>query len=426
MSNQLACLSLIAWLSVAALPQSENDPNAAIAQNTKIARVLDKIIYSSDIDPSQKRLEEYQKDHTPEQVNQWFKQNRKSTLSYYMSSLFEDYARQQGIEVTDADIEQFNSRMLQASRARDEQTKQRIEDLQKELQADNLDEKKRSDLTGQLELYTRAMAIPKPEGLFKGRNAPAEHMIRMWKIYNRLYDQYGGRVIFQQAGPEPFDALKRFFEDQQKKGRFEFYDKELEDAFWEYYRNEKIHTFYKDEDEAKRMMNTPWWAAEPKKDWRSDYMDYWGDCVDGLCMKIRMARQAFYPDQSGTIIVDLLNIGTDQFDCAPLEQFFEIELDGQWYKWSGPVHIDILTSPFEPKKARYDFAQIKLTEQWLSKQSGEPLKLTEGVHTLQLRFTPMDTIQNGELKRLAENFAVTSNKIKFEILPPRPPAKPRR
>ena len=46
-------------------------------------------------------------------------------------------------------------------------------------------------------------------------------MIRQWKSNRQLYREYGGRVIFQQFGPEPLDAYRRFLEEQQNAGAFE-------------------------------------------------------------------------------------------------------------------------------------------------------------------------------------------------------------
>jgi len=85
--------------------------------------------------------------------------------------------------------------------------------------------------------------------------------IRTRKIDQALWHDFGGgRVIFQQFGPEPLDAYRRFLETQQKKGVFEIVDKSLEASFWNYFRAEH-HTFC-DAAEGKRLMTTPWWTGK--------------------------------------------------------------------------------------------------------------------------------------------------------------------
>ncbi len=257
-----------------------------LPEDTLIARVLEQKIYLKDINPSQAEAEKYGKDKTPEQLEQWQKQNRISALSNYFRLLFERYVQQKNIQVTETEIEQLNKSMQRNIVLQNEKHQKKLDSLQKELQADNLDEKKRTELAGQLELYTRLVKnTAGSEELFKIRNTPAEQVIRQWKITNGLYKQYGGRVIFQQAGPEPLDAYRKFFEEEQNKGNFEFYNKEAEGLFWEYYRNEKMHTFYSDEAKAKAMMETPWWLHEPEEAPGGDDADLWGDEVDGLCNK---------------------------------------------------------------------------------------------------------------------------------------------
>lgn len=90
----------------------------------------------------------------------------------------------------------------------------------------------------------------------------AHRMIRSFKIKQSLYEAYGGRVIFQQMGPEPIDAYREFLEAQQEAGAFEIRDPSLEGGFWRYLVDDAIHSFYPPE-EAKAAMTRPWWDADP-------------------------------------------------------------------------------------------------------------------------------------------------------------------
>jgi len=94
------------------------------------------------------------------------------------------------------------------------------------------------------------------------RREVAREFIRRFKIDQSLYQKYGGRVIFQQMGPEPIDAYREFLEDRQEAGAFRILDRDLADGFWEYLTNDSIHSFYPPE-EAERFMSRPWWERDP-------------------------------------------------------------------------------------------------------------------------------------------------------------------
>jgi hypothetical protein len=78
--------------------------------------------------------------------------------------------------------------------------------------------------------------------------------VESWKFNKALYEQYGGRVIFQQAGIEPLDAYRAWLEDEEKAGNFEINVPKWNDAFWEYYKP-KYHTFV----DAPEPFKTPLW-----------------------------------------------------------------------------------------------------------------------------------------------------------------------
>ena len=92
---------------------------------------------------------------------------------------------------------------------------------------------------------------------------PDELEAAVQKIDRALYGQYGGRVIFQQGGPEPLDAYRRFLEERKETGAFAIVDKAFEAKFWDYYRNDAIHSFYPPGSEEEKMaFDTPWWLQD--------------------------------------------------------------------------------------------------------------------------------------------------------------------
>ena len=88
-------------------------------------------------------------------------------------------------------------------------------------------------------------------------------MIRQWKINKSLYEQYGGRIIYQQFGPEPLDAYRAHLEERQAAGDFTVENPERADAFWRYFKDESIHDFMAagSEDEARAFAVPPWQDA---------------------------------------------------------------------------------------------------------------------------------------------------------------------
>jgi hypothetical protein len=92
----------------------------------------------------------------------------------------------------------------------------------------------------------------------------ARGIIRQWKINKALYEQYGGRIIYQQLGPEPLDAYRQFLHKREADGAFAIRDQALEASFWRYFTDDSIHDFMVPggADEA-RAFTTPPWEPQP-------------------------------------------------------------------------------------------------------------------------------------------------------------------
>ncbi len=96
------------------------------------------------------------------------------------------------------------------------------------------------------------------------RRDMASGIIRQWKINKALYDQYRGRVVYQQLGPEPLDAYRQFLRQCEADGAFAIPDQAVETSFWGYFTDESIHDFMAPggTDEA-RAFATPPWEQQP-------------------------------------------------------------------------------------------------------------------------------------------------------------------
>lgn len=93
------------------------------------------------------------------------------------------------------------------------------------------------------------------------REQVAMAFVRQWKIYGALHAKRGGRVGYQQGGPEPLDALRGLAEDAVARGDLLFRDAALESKFWSYFRTDSIHSFYPPEQAARAFSRAPWTAG---------------------------------------------------------------------------------------------------------------------------------------------------------------------
>ena len=99
--------------------------------------------------------------------------------------------------------------------------------------------------------------------MLKIRLPMAKGTIEQWMVNKELYQQYGGRIIYQQGGPEPLDALRDYLKEQQKYGAFKILEKSFEAPFWDYFVNDSKHDFYKQGSEEERQaFGTPPWLKK--------------------------------------------------------------------------------------------------------------------------------------------------------------------
>lgn len=182
-----------------------------------------------------------------------------------LGSLMEKYAAEQGIEPDESELQGY----LDAEKRFQESTRkiweQERDAALKALDAEDIPDTERADLENQVTLLEDLLRED-PREIDPGqelaiRREIAHGMIKSWKVNQRLYEQYGGRVVFQQAGPEPLDAYRSFLEQHREAGSFSFSGPEVESSFWNYFTNDTLHMFF-EPDQGRQAMHTPWWTAE--------------------------------------------------------------------------------------------------------------------------------------------------------------------
>lgn len=185
-------------------------------------------------------------------------------------ALFEKYAKDHKIEPTDDEIGAFVAKSEEMETRHTAEWVKESEALRQELLSASMSDDGRKTKESKLRLLENILQRNREDSeRMKGkedvvrasRRKTAVRFIRAWKINRSLYATYGGRVVFQQAGVEPVDACREFLKEQERNGAFKIMDKESDRAFWRYYTDDSMHTFYSKED-GEKYMNTPWWETD--------------------------------------------------------------------------------------------------------------------------------------------------------------------
>jgi hypothetical protein len=187
-------------------------------------------------------------------------------------ALFKRYRDENKVVLTDADVDAYaksrasqNMRMLEELKrdraAAEEKLKSPTlaDEERKKLERDVARHKEFVEDRDALELATKQ----DPKAAREMDRNVAEMFVLPWKLNQSLFQKYGGRVIFQQMGPEPVDAYRDYLKECEKKGDFKLLTDEAKEKFWKYFTDDKMHTFL-DAESGREAMKTPWWLKDPK------------------------------------------------------------------------------------------------------------------------------------------------------------------
>jgi hypothetical protein len=191
--------------------------------------------------------------------------------------LADRYAREKGIDATAADKAAY-AKHMETLRKRDrEETLARRDQARQRLASGSLADAERAKAAAdlaQVEQYLatlddlEAAAARDPAETRAARDRIAGAFILQWKLNADLHRRYGGRIIYQQGGPEPLDAWRLFLEERQRRAELAFLDAGLERAFWRYYTDDAIHSFYErgSREEREAFATPPWLrgAGDPR------------------------------------------------------------------------------------------------------------------------------------------------------------------
>jgi hypothetical protein len=182
--------------------------------------------------------------------------------------LTDRYAAARSIGVAADEIDAYLARMAAVAEQDRRERDARLVEIERQLATPRLTGEQRTALSAERDMLSQlsrdlAQAPATPQEAAEqaeSRRTVAAAFIRQWKINQALHRDYGGRIIFQQGGPEPLDAYRRFLEEQQRQGAFAIADEAVETTFWRYYTIDAIHSFYPTGGtEEAQAFASPWW-----------------------------------------------------------------------------------------------------------------------------------------------------------------------
>jgi hypothetical protein len=183
------------------------------------------------------------------------------------TAVFEDYAKQRRIEPTPAEIDSNirNSRRM-GEELRVKRDKERAT-LTQELRSPDLSEARRKQAQQHLDNLNRIQehdarlvqerADPAREKIWQeSEQRVVKYSVKSWKINQALHREFGGRLVFQQAGFEPIDAYRKLLEQYEGRKAFVIRDPVFRDAVYSYFQH---NFYYADEAKARFYFEKPWW-----------------------------------------------------------------------------------------------------------------------------------------------------------------------
>jgi hypothetical protein len=189
-------------------------------------------------------------------------------LGLALRTFLDEFAKAKDVVVTAEDIAALNASTERGMARSREEWKRRVVTLRAELSSpDTPDRRQKEQELKTIESILTSLkeqdrfALAQPGTVKRAKEETAWAIVRSYRINQALWKEYGGRVIFQQFGPEPLDAYRKLLLQRQAEGKLKILDRSLESGFWKYVTDEKMHTFI-DEDEGKKLMTTDWWLRE--------------------------------------------------------------------------------------------------------------------------------------------------------------------
>jgi len=110
------------------------------------------------------------------------------------------------------------------------------------------------------------------------------------------------------------------------------------------------------------------------------------EAVEGVRSRLRAERPVWRSGDVPILRADAENGGNRNLWLTPVQEFFEVEVDGSWYKWAEPIQLDMPVPSFSPGGEIVGMA-ICLDNRWGVKGTDKRLDLTLGEHVIRVALT---------------------------------------
>jgi hypothetical protein len=262
---KLSILTLVLATALAILPPAVLGMEQA--GRAPVGEVLGRAVYADEL-VAQQAAETQRRKLTASEHVAWMERERRERFrALVWSAVFDDYARTRRIEPTPAEIESHianHRRFIEQDRVSREQQRKA---LIAELKSPSLPDARRQQAQAQLETLNslkdfdekqaQERRSPEREGMWQdAERRVAEVWVKRWKVNQALHREFGGRIIFQQAGWEPIDAYRKLLAQYEARKAFVARDSGLREAVYSYF----DHNFvYADEAQARFYFEKPYW-----------------------------------------------------------------------------------------------------------------------------------------------------------------------
>jgi hypothetical protein len=215
------------------------------AQETPIAQVRGVLILPKDLQP-------------PEYATRDAATRQQAEAGLLSSRIWravkEEFCRERDCIPTDRELADFRNATVRMNQESIREMESNLRQAEEQLAEEPAGSSKRSRLEQTRDLYARTLESLRTTPVATDRRIE-EGFVGNWKFFRELHRAYGGRVIFQQAGPEPLDAMRRVLEQHEKLGIFAIFDPALRTRFWAYYTTMGHNNM----PDGPAFLEKPWW-----------------------------------------------------------------------------------------------------------------------------------------------------------------------
>jgi hypothetical protein len=153
------------------------------------------------------------------------------------------------------DIKKKNPELMKQLAA----TRQQVKEVEKELTNKNLRPGEREALEKEKNFLQTMLKPP-------GKDA-VKSLLSSWKYYRLLYDNFGGgRIILEQEGPVPYDAMLKWLKQHEQQGDFKITDPKLHEGFYSYWKANQNSRYFLDKQRTQSEFLHPPWEPIRKND----------------------------------------------------------------------------------------------------------------------------------------------------------------